>query len=187
MHLYLNIHPPHFFPSLSNIQTMSHLPRHYFFDFSVSFNREITVSVLLLSQQAQQCDFFSINNCLFPLPLVTYGNTGNSGYLWGRNLLPGTYWHVCSHPYNQVTQGTGCWMDSSKPATWQPSNMKWQGLKMDENKEMMRRMGNWGREASAWRHTIVLPQVCLGIDTVSLSTMLWFLLILAQVMDYLEE
>lgn len=52
---------------------------------------------------------------------------------------------------------------------------------------MMRRMGDGGREASAWRHTIAMPQVCVGVDTVSLSTVLWFLLILVQIVDYLEE
>lgn len=41
--------------------------------------------------------------------------------------------HIHSHPCDRVTQGMGCWMDSSETATWQRSKVKWQGRKREEN------------------------------------------------------
>lgn len=82
---------------------------------------------LCLPIHHRQCSPCSINNCVLPWPLVPWRHTGNSGYLWGCNLLPGLHSHVFSLPCDRVTQGMGRWTDSSESATWKPSHMKWQG------------------------------------------------------------
>lgn len=49
------------------------------------------------------------------------------------SYLPRLHAHVFSHPCDRVTQGVGCWNDSSGPVTWQPSNIQWQeGWELEE-------------------------------------------------------
>lgn len=111
---------PFFWPLLIQVIPLRH-KRNWEFLFP---SAEKSPCLSLSCQQRSPC---TINNCLLSKPKVPWGHAGNTRHLWGSSRLPRLNSHALSLPCGWVTQGMGCWMDSSESATWKPFNMKWQG------------------------------------------------------------